>query len=59
MSPRVSSVARPVEFQEIYPQYIPMIVSRKLEVGLCFSNKTLGAFCVPVFQVQIPKCEVC
>jgi hypothetical protein len=52
-------VARPVEFQDIDPQCIRMNTRRKLEVGLCFSNKTLGSYCVPVFQVQIPKCEVC
>ena len=36
VSPRVSLLARPMEFQGINPQYIRTNVHRKLEVGLSF-----------------------
>jgi hypothetical protein len=44
VSATVSSLARPVEFRDTDPQCIPMNVRRKLEAGLCFSNKTLCSY---------------
>jgi hypothetical protein len=53
--PHRDSIPGLSRFQDIAPQYIPMNMCRKLEVGLCFSNKTLGTFCVPVFPCS--KCK--
>jgi hypothetical protein len=53
VSPRVSSVARPVEFQGTNPQYVSMDMRRELEVGLCFLVTKLSVPSVfPCF-----KCE--